>query len=174
MGGIGRRYRRRHTRYERRIGLDGYIEGRIISEILFGVLTLVNKAGDYSAMIMSTRAAFDLTRENRRSEQGRETARDMAGLHPASRGCAMELAFLFGHPLDAVPPKKFDMAAPLAFIEIDNDGHGGHRSLKHVDLPARQDHFFPRLPRITREGSVAKIVKLEHAWRRLDGRNDDG
>ncbi|MDH0370062.1 hypothetical protein N7348_24260, partial [Brucella anthropi] len=23
-------------------------------------------------------------------------------------------------------------------------------------------------------GSVAKIVKLEHAWRRLDGRNDDG
>jgi ATP-dependent Lon protease len=24
------------------------------------------------------------------------------------------------------------------------------------------------------EGSVAKIVKLEHAWRRLDGRNDDG
>ena len=26
----------------------------------------------------------------------------------------------------------------------------------------------------TREGSVAKIVKLEHAWRRLDGRNDDG
>ncbi|MGX4195573.1 hypothetical protein ACWJUU_26065, partial [Escherichia coli] len=26
----------------------------------------------------------------------------------------------------------------------------------------------------TRVGSVAKIVKLEHAWRRLDGRNDDG
>jgi len=25
-----------------------------------------------------------------------------------------------------------------------------------------------------RKGSVAKIVKLEHAWRRLDGRNDDG
>lgn len=25
-----------------------------------------------------------------------------------------------------------------------------------------------------RYGSVAKIVKLEHAWRRLDGRNDDG
>ncbi len=25
-----------------------------------------------------------------------------------------------------------------------------------------------------RTGSVAKIVKLEHAWRRLDGRNDDG
>jgi len=27
---------------------------------------------------------------------------------------------------------------------------------------------------IARDGSVAKIVKLEHAWRRLDGRNDDG
>ena len=26
----------------------------------------------------------------------------------------------------------------------------------------------------SRTGSVAKIVKLEHAWRRLDGRNDDG
>jgi len=26
----------------------------------------------------------------------------------------------------------------------------------------------------THDGSVAKIVKLEHAWRRLDGRNDDG
>lgn len=25
-----------------------------------------------------------------------------------------------------------------------------------------------------KKGSVAKIVKLEHAWRRLDGRNDDG
>src|SRR3546814_9999958 len=24
------------------------------------------------------------------------------------------------------------------------------------------------------DGSVAKIVKLEHAWRRLDGRNGDG
>src|SRR3546814_3685293 len=27
---------------------------------------------------------------------------------------------------------------------------------------------------LPRAGSVAKIVKLEHAWRRLDGRNDDG
>ena len=27
---------------------------------------------------------------------------------------------------------------------------------------------------VARSGSVAKIVKLEHAWRRLDGRNDDG
>ena len=30
------------------------------------------------------------------------------------------------------------------------------------------------LDKIPCEGSVAKIVKLEHAWRRLDGRNDDG
>jgi len=28
--------------------------------------------------------------------------------------------------------------------------------------------------RFVTKGSVAKIVKLEHAWRRLDGRNDDG
>src|SRR3546814_9642011 len=31
-----------------------------------------------------------------------------------------------------------------------------------------------RAPQDPRAGSVAKIVKLEHAWRRLDGRNDDG
>ena len=29
-------------------------------------------------------------------------------------------------------------------------------------------------PQVLLAGSVAKIVKLEHAWRRLDGRNDDG
>ncbi|MCZ4344255.1 TetR/AcrR family transcriptional regulator, partial [Sphingomonadaceae bacterium G21617-S1] len=38
--------------------------------------------------------------------------------------------------------------------------------------------FEPRMPEIQQlavlSGSVAKIVKLEHAWRRLDGRNDDG
>ncbi len=38
----------------------------------------------------------------------------------------------------------------------------------------RSDLHQSRLLR-TRVGSVAKIVKLEHAWRRLDpGRNDDG
>src|SRR3546814_5849903 len=31
-----------------------------------------------------------------------------------------------------------------------------------------------RAPQDPRAGSVAKIVKLEHAWWRLDGRNDDG
>src|SRR3546814_9548029 len=31
-----------------------------------------------------------------------------------------------------------------------------------------------RAPQDPRAGSVAKIVKLEHAWRSLDGRNDDG
>ncbi|WP_235589641.1 TonB-dependent receptor plug domain-containing protein [Sphingobium herbicidovorans] len=35
------------------------------------------------------------------------------------------------------------------------------------DYPALNIAFAPA-------GSVAKIVKLEHAWRRLDGRNDDG
>lgn len=32
----------------------------------------------------------------------------------------------------------------------------------------------PTLRWVQNLGSVAKIVKLEHAWRRLDGRNDDG
>ena len=41
--------------------------------------------------------------------------------------------------------------------------------------PARLHGLSERLITSHHEnGSVAKIVKLEHAWRRLDGRNDDG
>ncbi len=39
---------------------------------------------------------------------------------------------------------------------------------------ARIDRTFAETFVLRSEGSVAKIVKLEHAWRRLDGRNDDG
>src|SRR5690606_19116542 len=43
-----------------------------------------------------------------------------------------------------------------------------------IAADARAGLFGPvRLARPS-AGSVAKIVKLEHAWRRLDGRNDDG
>ncbi|OZF25588.1 hypothetical protein CH296_27565 [Rhodococcus sp. 14-2496-1d] len=48
------------------------------------------------------------------------------------------------------------------------------------DSPGRQcrrrrcDSGEPTGARDRSGGSVAKIVKLEHAWRRLDGRNDDG
>ena len=54
-------------------------------------------------------------------------------------------------------------------------GHRPRRLLRHAAMR--------RIPTVRRcrpdrgsagEGSVAKIVKLEHAWRRLDGRNDDG
>ena len=38
-----------------------------------------------------------------------------------------------------------------------------------VNLPAEWEKEVRSI-----SGSVAKIVKLEHAWRRLDGRNDDG
>ena len=37
-----------------------------------------------------------------------------------------------------------------------------------------EKHMFANMGDGTYFGSVAKIVKLEHAWRRLDGRNDDG
>ena len=52
-----------------------------------------------------------------------------------------------------------------------------------VDLTqsqARETRYMEIIGRYDRDvidtfpGSVAKIVKLEHAWRRLDGRNDDG
>jgi len=44
------------------------------------------------------------------------------------------------------------------------------RELREIALAIRDCD----MPEGAREGSVAKIVKLEHAWRRLDGRNDDG
>lgn len=46
--------------------------------------------------------------------------------------------------------------------------HVGREALAEA---TRHDEFEP--PEVS-DGSVAKIVKLEHAWRRLDGRNDDG
>ena len=44
--------------------------------------------------------------------------------------------------------------------------------LVELELIDRERRMVER--RIKAAGSVAKIVKLEHAWRRLDGRNDDG
>lgn len=53
------------------------------------------------------------------------------------------------------------------------------RSMSHLiekvgELAARGIGFRSLTENIDTTGSVAKIVKLEHAWRRLDGRNDDG
>src|SRR3546814_15798217 len=55
-------------------------------------------------------------------------------------------------------------------------------SRAYPPAPARPQSFWLRAATVrpalpgpgARSGSVAKIVKLEHAWRRLDGRNDDG
>ncbi len=44
----------------------------------------------------------------------------------------------------------------------------------YTTLGVARDRPDARSSILRREGSVAKIVKLEHAWRRLDGRNDDG
>ncbi|MDF0438881.1 hypothetical protein MYL36_26520, partial [Escherichia coli] len=43
-----------------------------------------------------------------------------------------------------------------------------------VITSAFSDKFLVCFIKVKISGSVAKIVKLEHAWRRLDGRNDDG
>ncbi|WP_257551901.1 dioxygenase [Sphingopyxis sp. DBS4] len=46
---------------------------------------------------------------------------------------------------------------------------------KSGEIPLLLDVFLnSTIVEIENKGSVAKIVKLEHAWRRLDGRNDDG
>src|SRR3546814_11357922 len=47
-----------------------------------------------------------------------------------------------------------------------DDQRDGKLSVDTARRPGEEGH--------RHEGSVAKIVKLEHAWRRLDGRNDDG
>lgn len=52
----------------------------------------------------------------------------------------------------------------------------GYRSLavNYQSAPLWQGTLVAHPLDVSLEGSVAKIVKLEHAWRRLDGRNDDG
>lgn len=44
----------------------------------------------------------------------------------------------------------------------------------HYPLPPLRPELQAAHDEMDAKGSVAKIVKLEHAWRRLDGRNDDG
>ncbi|ARB88027.1 hypothetical protein B1A54_09660 [Corynebacterium diphtheriae] len=52
---------------------------------------------------------------------------------------------------------------------------GGAPTSTHQHPPAPTNASHARTPsELINAGSVAKIVKLEHAWRRLDGRNDDG
>jgi D-alanine transaminase len=61
---------------------------------------------------------------------------------------------------------------------IDFKGHTDRlkRSLETlgIPMPVAEGELLALHQEIARRGSVAKIVKLEHAWRRLDGRNDDG
>ncbi|KEZ11928.1 putative TonB-dependent receptor [Sphingobium yanoikuyae] len=64
-------------------------------------------------------------------------------------------------------------------IYIDNVYYGrvGQSQFDLVDLQQIEVLRGPQgtlFGKNTTSGSVAKIVKLEHAWRRLDGRNDDG
>jgi GNAT superfamily N-acetyltransferase len=68
------------------------------------------------------------------------------------------------------------LARPSACLgEISGGRINGGASPPFVRVKA-EDSFSQKHPfmRDTKCGSVAKIVKLEHAWRRLDGRNDDG
>src|SRR5699024_7247893 len=70
-----------------------------------------------------------------------------------------------------VSPKSFrffsgtTISPALSIIEMS--------CMKKKNRPVAARSRAPALE-IAQAGSVAKIVKLEHAWRRLDGRNDDG
>src|SRR5690606_8298668 len=69
-----------------------------------------------------------------------------------------------------VAGRRLDDAGPVAG-ELDCALQG--RLVDVMSAPAASARV-RRLASGREDGSVAKIVKLEHAWRRLDGRNDDG
>ncbi|MDG2516015.1 helix-turn-helix transcriptional regulator, partial [Sphingobium yanoikuyae] len=72
---------------------------------------------------------------------------------------------------------KGDIAFTLTVLTL-TDVAGQIIYLKNFDTPYQFEDEIVSVCEVKRidgsEGSVAKIVKLEHAWRRLDGRNDDG
>src|SRR5699024_9393176 len=65
------------------------------------------------------------------------------------------------HPL-TLPPKSAGFIEPSTLSA--NENVPPYKVRVHVLLNSVR----------AERGSVAKIVKLEQAWRRLDGRNDDG
>src|SRR5699024_4296500 len=109
---------------------------------------------------------------------------------------------MFGRPLiDACARDGDGNVVPAVTVVTDNGGPfrsfrfeafiTAHPELRHVRTRVRtpgqngsrergfgslkyERLFLEEIDDVLSLGSVAKIVKLEHAWRRLDGRNDDG
>ncbi|WP_062061007.1 alpha/beta fold hydrolase [Sphingobium baderi] len=95
------------------------------------------------------------------------------------------LSSSLGTTMDMWEPQLAAFAEQFRVLRCDTRGHGGSDAppgsysldrlgrdvVELLDaLNIRRVHFCG----LSLGGSVAKIVKLEHAWRRLDGRNDDG
>jgi len=99
------------------------------------------------------------------------------GAVPPAENCTIE-------PIDTgtvrgerIVPAGADMGKALLYHH--GGGHAFGSALSHRHLVSRLASAagvvaFNMDYALAPEGSVAKIVKLEHAWRRLDGRNDDG
>ena len=96
-----------------------------------------------------------------------------------SRGWIINLT-----PEGMQPPAKnavFNIETPVGiglFIRNKENDDTESAEIKYIDLHGTREEKFSALSNLDLDsdsfGSVAKIVKLEHAWRRLDGRNDDG
>src|SRR3546814_4646005 len=74
------------------------------------------------------------------------------------------------------PPRSTRTDTLFPYTTLFRSGHR-RRATISGRRQDRGDHHGYRMHdhhRYCLAGSVAKIVKLEHAWRRLDGRNDDG
>ena len=74
--------------------------------------------------------------------------------------------------LDETGLDGFTTRALAAHLQVQQPGLYWHFRTKAELLAALASDVLDREHHAS--GSVAKIVKLEHAWRRLDGRNDDG
>src|SRR5690625_36283 len=59
-------------------------------------------------------------------------------------------------------------------VELDSRLHRELKAAAALQSVTMREIIHDAVEAELKKGSVAKIVKLEHAWRRLDGRNDDG
>jgi hypothetical protein len=159
------------SRWESQAFRRGYLSGMIRGDgsIFHGRYTYGRRTTEAHVfrLALADTEALDRTREFLASE-GVETytrpfgtpsgsRRVMLAIHTRKRAHVAEIEGLIRRP-----------------EEVGDDWHAGFLS-GIFDAEGSHSQGCLRISNADEQiGSVAKIVKLEHAWRRLDGRNDDG